>query len=351
VPKLLNIFTNFKGLSDKKQNFLQRSFKNTIELDSKKFKKSEVIIKISNPRNDRLFHAFKCKYQNMQLSKHVNKDYKNISNEFVSIFNYTYKELKKAYYDLRNYFNFNNLSNILEENSKSKNHIKLEYHFIKLAKFWVSYDYHFKNISYSDHFNKTSSNKKISENENDIEKKSVYILKPETIKLIKKFILNHRYNLLNLLYHKKFKENGGINKYSIPTSEFFDIIKNSFNNSINNEKSDFKKYRIYSGHDTIIINMLIVLLQRKFIMENIIKSLDDDDYFNFFSPEFGSYIVFELYKDENGKNFVKIIYNGIELQNLRSLDSKFNYNGLIEFEKFQLILKKLINENYKKLKC
>lgn len=95
----------------------------------------------------------------------------------------------------------------------------------------------------------------------------------------------------------------------------------------------------------------MVMLDKKFIMENIENLLIDDNYFNFFSPEFGSYIFFELYKNNENQFFVKIIYNGIEMRNLKSITEKQELNGLIEMNKFNKLMDLLINENYQKLKC
>lgn len=69
-----------------------------------------------------------------------------------------------------------------------KNLLNFKKEFKGLENFWVSYDYHLKNISYSDHFEQTNFNRITMERKEG----SIYQLSPETIKLIKKFILNNR---------------------------------------------------------------------------------------------------------------------------------------------------------------
>ncbi len=298
----------------------------------------EIPLFINNPKNDRLFHGWKCLYNGKQLSDNL----KNLK----PIFDIKEEDILEALADFEKILEFNaNEISKLNRDYQSKNN-KL----LVLVKFYVSYSYHF-NLDHKLKINK------------------------QTCKSFKKLIINDWYSLLNANNQKEVK---------IPISEFFDELLNHFKqgidhfqiNSTNLEetkknlkkennldeksnkfnKSTYSKFKVFSGHDTILVNILIGLLDLRYIKDNLQKSIEDDNIFRFFVPDFGSYLIFELYYDDQGKYYyVKIIYNGIPLYDgikiLEIPEEIEKYENRIRFERFEELMKFIINKDYKKLNC
>jgi len=303
--------------------------------------KKEIPLYIDNPLNSRLFHAWKCMYRGELLSN-LTKNLKNIN----PIFNITEEEILKALEDFEKFLQFN------EKDFEKKKYKTKKDKFQALVKYYMSYIYHFR----------------LNTNETSLDK--------QTYKTFKKFILNNWYSDLN---------SESPNEMKIATSEFFDNILKHFQAGINahnktlisdnnskeenkkiNEENKFNfwdpvnkyvKFRVYSGHDTNLVNMLKSLLDSSYIKDNLMRSLDDDNIFKFFIPEFGSYMIFELYYDDQAKNyFVKIIYNGMTVfDGIKTLNvPQENEKSLlknIRFEKFEELMHHNINKDYERLDC
>lgn len=300
--------------------------------------KKEVPLHIDNPLIDRLFHAWKCLYKGKQLVENL----KNLN----PIFDITEEEILTALEDFEKFLKFN------EKDYPDKKYKTKRDKLLALVKYYMSYIYHFK-LNTNDKLNK------------------------ETYKTFKKFIINDWYSVLNSKNQNELK---------IPISEFFDSLLNHFqqgikshNNTLhnNNNGNEAKgnsgkqeneghfhdgcsrkdvKFRVYSGHDTILINMLRGILDPTYIKDNLKRSLDDDNIFLFFIPEFGSYMIFELYYDDQGKYyFVKIIYNGMTIYDgikvFTFTQENEKYLNEIRFERFEEIMHHNINKEYETLDC
>ena len=303
--------------------------------------KKEIPLYIDNPLIDRLFHAWKCLYKGKQLVENL----KNLN----PIFDITEEEILIAFEDFEKFLKFNS-KDYPDKKYKTKND-KL----LAVVKYYMSYIYHFK-LNTNDKLNK------------------------ETYKTFKKFIINDWYSVLN---------SKNLNELKIPISEFFDTLLKHFqdglkvhnmtlnnnsngdgkipnnneekpeNSDINNKNkpiNTYVKFRVYSGHDTILIDMLRGILDPVYIKDNLKRSLEDDNIFQFFIPEFGSYMIFELYYDDLGKYyFIKIIYNGltiydgIKIFNFSQENEKFLNE--IRFERFEELMNYNINKEYESLDC
>ncbi|XP_066936436.1 lysophosphatidic acid phosphatase type 6-like [Clytia hemisphaerica] len=88
--------------------------------------------------------------------------------------------------------------------------------------------------------------------------------------------------------------------------------------------SEFK-LKLFSGHDTTLLALLLVLSQ----------------WFGGCSPSFASHIIFEVYKNQsNGKHYINVIYNGEEL----NFEQQERYLPLTEFlERIKLYRKTSLN--------
>ena len=181
----------------------------------------------------------------------------------------------------------------------------------------------------------------------------------DSLKTFKKIVINDWYSILNAENQDEIK---------LGISEIFDSILGQFKNAISyhndnlagnndkNIKNKYKKFKVFSGHDTIIVNMIKNIMDPIYIKENLKKSLEDQNIFNFFIPEFASYILYELYYDEVGKYyFVKIIYNGMELydgiKTINLTNSVDKFTNEIIFERFNELMLACINKDYLKLQC
>lgn len=114
-------------------------------------------------------------------------------------------------------------------------------------------------------------------------------------KLIKKEVINHFYSG----YIGEFPDQILLVNDLISKVIQYSTIQNSFG--------------LYVGHDSNIVFALLNLLDHEFIRTEIDKALTDKNLFNFFIPPFASNIIFETSKHEDGKSFIKIIYNGTEI--------------------------------------
>lgn len=298
--------------------------------------KKEIPLFIDNPLSDRLFHAWKCLHKGKQLVENL----RNLN----PIFDITEEEILLALEDFENFLKFN------EKDFQDKKYKAKKDKLLALVKYYMSYIYHFKlNANFS--------------------------INKKTYKTFKKFIINDWYSVLNSKNHNELK---------IPISEFFDNLLKHFqdgikvhnmtlnsNNDLNEasekienpKKNDdhdainkYVKYRVYSGHDTILINMLRGLLDPVYIKDNLKRSLEDDNIFQFFVPEFGSYMIYELYYDDQGKYyFVKIIYNGMTIYDGIKLftfsQESEKFLNEIRFERFQELMNHNINKDYESLDC
>jgi hypothetical protein len=301
--------------------------------------KKEIPLYIDNPLIDRLFHAWKCSYKGKPLLENL----KNLN----PIFDITEEEILSALGDFEKILKFNQKDYYPEKKFKNKKD-KL----LAIVKYYMSYIYHFK-LNTNDELNK------------------------ETYKTFKKFIINDWYSVLNSKNHEELK---------IPISEFFNNLLKHFQDGIkihnktlynknenNNGNEDiekfgntdynnfgllnkFVKFRVYSGHDTILINMLRGILDPVYIKDNLKRSLEDDNIFRFFVPEFGSFLIFELFYDDQGKYyFIKIIYNGMTIydgiKTLSFSQEDEKYLNEIKFKRFEELMYHNINKDYESLDC
>lgn len=272
----------------------------------------EISLNIDNPLTDRIFHAWKCFHKGNLLVDYLN----NLN----PIFDITTQEITKALAELENYLKFSPndyTDKIKTDKDKLSN----------LVKFYMSYEYHFKLSS--------------------------LLLSKDTIKTYRKIIINDWYSILNAQNQHVLK---------IPISELFDLLFTHFKDGIKNHKSpymknnNYTKFKVFSAHDTVIINMLRSILDTSYIKENLKSALEDDNIYNFFIPQFGSYMIYELHYDETQKNyFVKVIYDGmkvyegIKIFNLSEEKDKLRKE--IRFERFEEIMKNVINKDYLRLDC
>jgi hypothetical protein len=305
--------------------------------------KKEIPLYLTNPTTDRLFHAYKCLYKDQPLNSYF-KDVK-------LYFDISENEIKSAIVELKNFLeiseeDFENDKNKDNPNSNNFNNDINKFH--ALIRFYYSFIYQY-----------------------NTEK----ILSNNTLKTIRKNMINRIYSVLNTNKKEEFKLN---------ISEFHNLVLKQFNNAVKDHKSKIlikekkekarensKKYskvkfKVLFGHDTLIMNLLKITLNEKFLHENLQKLINDsandnDNIFNFFIPEFGSFFIYELYYDDEEKfYYVKIIYNGLELnEELRIIKiknppfflSSDKYKNMISYERFKDLMDFGINKEYHKLVC
>lgn len=274
--------------------------------------KKEIPLNIVNPLNDKLFHPKKCSYKGIKLGSYL----ENLK----PFYEITEREILGALDYFQNLFNLSNITDFPEKKFKNK-YDKL----MALTKFYMSYRYHFQ----------MTQKTRIS---------------PEIYSTFSKIIINFWYSLLNSSHNFEI---------SLMSSGFFNEILSHFKEGIksnNDGKIQYQKYKIFSGHDSIIVYMLISFLNKSYISENLQKALTDDNIFNFFVPEFGSYLTYELYYEEIEKYYyVKIIYNGLPIYDGLKIfnipQEKDKHPDEINFDRFEELIASLVNKEYKNLDC
>jgi hypothetical protein len=166
-------------------------------------------------------------------------------------------------------------------------------------------------------------------------------LNKNTIDTIKKFRLNY-------FYSKHLKDSS---YKKLLVSGFFDKIANYFQDRINGKNN--LKYLMFSAHDYNLIDILSNLFSVDFLKEKIFDSLDNQADFTFLFPPLASSILIELIEVNGEKNkFVRIIYNGVEINKGFSsqVDTNIKY-GLLNFDQFESLLLSRIDYSYKSLDC
>jgi len=164
---------------------------------------------------------------------------------------------------------------------------------------------------------------------------------------------NHlmRIFILNKWYNYRLNENNQ-EIVRLAASGFFSELKNYLINKF--KGNDTKKFLIFSGHDTNLIDILSNLIDHKhlkILVERVIQK-DDNQAFSFLVPKFASNILFELHQNKRKVFYVRIIYNGIEIkQNFISKKLKYEANHGIIMKNFIEFLTERINGNLKKLIC
>jgi hypothetical protein len=174
-----------------------------------------------------------------------------------------------------------------------------------------------------------------------LSKTNTYNLSPQTMNSLKKVSLDKWYS------HRLNKDYENIVKISV--SKFFVYLKDYlYQRSKGVEKT---KLTVFSAHDTNIVDTLVNLLDREFLLGRISSALNgNNDAFNFLIPPFNSNILFELYVIDN-KHYVRIFYNGTELKD--NFIAKVPYmRGMgIPLENFRDLLTQRIASDYKNLVC
>ena len=128
-------------------------------------------------------------------------------------------------------------------------------------------------------------------------------LNKNTLKTMKQQILNR-------WYRPRLIDTPAL-KYT--SSYIFKAIHTLFSNKVANKKEK-RKMIIFTGHDTNLVNALTNLLNPVYMRKRILKADTNQADYEFCVPPLASNILFELHK-KKGKNdhFIKIIYNGLEI--------------------------------------
>jgi hypothetical protein len=141
------------------------------------------------------------------------------------------------------------------------------------------------------------------------------------------------------------------NKATIETvfSTFFENLKNYL---VQRSKGSVKtRLTIFSGHDTNIVDTLVNLIDRDYLIKLINMAANgNDEVFNFLVPPFNSNILFELY-EYDGKHYVRMIYNGMELKDHFAVKTIYVKDKGIELDGFISLLNAKIHINHKSLIC
>jgi hypothetical protein len=277
----------------------------------------EIPIKVIDPKNDFYFHAEKC----------VFKDNKTIEDLIYekkpkAIFAIEDEEKKRVLNEVHvlcklNHDHSKDHEKAHSEDDKTIHVTPLDIEMKELTKYFFPFFYHFR--KYVEH--------KIN---------------PKSLDTIKKFILNRWYA------HRTTDS-----KYlRLTTSAIFKRIMDTFTEIMQNDNKPHLKYRVYSAHDTNIVNILANLLTSEKINEFIHKAISDENTFKFLIPPFASNIFFELHKDDHdGKYSVHIIYNGKSLSEGLKFVEENKQSKKIEWIKFEQMMKNLIDDEFVHLNC
>ena len=126
---------------------------------------------------------------------------------------------------------------------------------------------------------------------------------------------------------------------------------------VNGKKDKNRKYIVNTCHDGNILPIIMTLFDRVYLIKMLYDDPEKKDAFNFILLPFASSIIFELLRNKkDGKYYVKVYYNGKLIKGtMRKLVTKngtkedISATGIVDFDKFILLLESLINPKYKEL--
>lgn len=269
--------------------------------------KPEIPIFIEDPDHDLIFHAEKCKLGEYSVEELL------AASTMKEFFNLTKEEILHAEEVLTEYLGLNNISN----GEFKDTGVKL----YQLVKYYYPYIYHFP------------------KKEN---------LDSKTLSTLQKFNLNKWYSSRLKANEKQ------IFALKLTDSAFFDVLAKEFQNATLNRtklRKENEKLTVFSGHDTLIVNILASILSSSYLKEKLTLAAENQDVYNFLVPSFASSLFFELhYFKETNSYSVKIVYNGKEI------DEGFDYgikskNEFISYNDFQILIKNCIDKTYTNLQC
>lgn len=264
----------------------------------------EIPIQVVNQKKDSLFHAHKCLYKGKRL-----EDYFDSLN-FTQIFTINTEEKAEAVANLTEFLGIQNKTIGESVNDEFK----------EIMKYFSPIYYHFGNSK-----------------SNDLDK--------ESFTTLKKYILNRWYS--HRIYDSKYLR--------LTASAFLQTILNNFEISRHayENKVNYTKYFAYSGHDTIMVNILSNLLSSDYLKSQVLKAINDTSIYKFLIPPYASNMFFELHTSEKtGKYFVYIIYNGKFIsEGLKDIKSESAHKNRIDYDKFINLVSELIDEDYRQLDC
>jgi hypothetical protein len=167
-------------------------------------------------------------------------------------------------------------------------------------------------------------------------------LKPltdESWKTIKKLVLNDWYSF-------RLQDNSKLIKMT--TSEFFNNLKLFFSDITDKHKKNQLKYKVFSAHDTLLVNIISNLLDKEFLRRKVFSAVEDDSDFNFVVPPFSCNLFFELHRED--KIFkVKIILDGWNIT--PNIQNNTEGSQLMNLETFMNLVDSLVEKEYKFLNC
>lgn len=267
---------------------------------------------------DSFFHPQNC--LNYKTKKLLNKEYKDVTKDLKTPKSFKVEEeIEKS-----------SLENLKPDFEIFKNNFSEDND-------WSEVVTNFESLFY--HFNQDINEKEKLQN---LSKKQHYEFINPNIKLGSKIDHEKAVQIFNLKRAAKFWKTR-INlspeadaKMKLLVKEFYIyLLKNLKENSGNSNQETFtdveeadaqrqyekgKKFTLFSGHDTNIVNIFANLFDNDWILKNISATNSD-----FFVPAFASSLIFELVKSNN-KYFVRIVYNGKILKE-RSSNDMINVYG------------------------
>jgi hypothetical protein len=271
----------------------------------------EIPIRVISPSHDFLFHAENCKFNGRGIDEYLREVNSQV------IFEIEEQEKRRVFKQLHTLCKLDHSpkyhSGVLED----VDHYS-EKEFDEMTRYFFPFLYHFH--SYLD--------KKIEKN---------------SMTTIKKFTLN-----------KWFTTRMKDSKYlRLTVSALFRNILDTFDQIKANDNKPHMKYKVFSAHDTILVNIFANLISNPHLADLLQKAVDDEKTFKLLVPPFASNIFFELHKEDD-KFFVRILYNGRNINNgLKFIGehSDTDNSKKIEWSHFEKLMKNLIDDDYKKLDC
>ena len=126
---------------------------------------------------------------------------------------------------------------------------------------------------------------------------------------------------------------------------------------LNGKKIKNRKYIVDTCHDGNILPIIMTLYDRDYLIKVLNEAPEKKEAFDFILIPFASSLIFELLRNKkDGKYYVKVYYNGKLIKGtMRKLVNKdgskedISSTGIIDFDKFVLLLKSIINPKYKEL--
>lgn len=179
-------------------------------------------------------------------------------------------------------------------------------------------------------------------------------LPKRVVDTIKKMYINKWYNprLQDSSYLKL-----GSSEFLQQVLNMFSKVVDAHSNNFLKVKQKYKKYTVYSSHDTAIVNILANILDEGLLNKIVQTGVSNSESYNFLVPPFASHLLFELHRDDQGQFYVVIIYNGRVLNYplrviTKSKSGEKVLNGSqIEWSNFVEFVKSRIDDSYKMLDC